>query len=165
MTHNTFNEDDEVFMRRALELAGQASQNSEVPVGAVCVLGSEIIGEGWNQPISTCDPSAHAEIQALRAAALHTQNYRLPETTLYVTIEPCCMCLGALVHARVKRVVFGAKEPKAGVAVSNLGLLDDAIFNHELEIEGGLLEEECASLISKFFAERRKFKAQLKAQK
>ena len=146
---------DEVFMRRAIALAQQAALLGEVPVGAVVVQNSEIIGEGYNQPISGCDPTAHAEIIALRAAAKNVSNYRLPGSTLYVTIEPCTMCAGALVHARVARVVYGTVEPKSGVAKSNIALFDAPYFNHRVCCEGGVLQEECAAMMSDFFRSRR----------
>jgi tRNA(adenine34) deaminase len=147
--------EDQTYMRRALALAAQAAAAGEVPVGAVLVRDGEVIGEGWNRPISDCDPSAHAEIVALRAAAQRVGNYRLPGSTLYVTIEPCTMCAGALVHARVARVVYGAPEPKAGVAASNLQLFAAPHFNHRIACEGGLLQADCAALISDFFRARR----------
>ncbi|HQQ62332.1 MAG TPA: tRNA adenosine(34) deaminase TadA [Pseudomonadales bacterium] len=146
---------DELFMRRALELALAAQQRGEVPVGAVVVRDGEIIGEGFNQPISSCDPTAHAEVVALRDAASRIGNYRLPGATLYVTIEPCTMCAGALVHARVQRVVYGTPETKSGVAVSHIGLFDAAHFNHRIICEGGVLEQECAALMREFFKSRR----------
>lgn len=149
---------DEDFMREALRLAQCSAERNEVPVGAVVVLDGEIIGRGNNGPIERCDPSAHAEIVALRAAAAHMANYRLPNTTLYVTIEPCAMCLGAIVHARVARLVFGAREPKAGVARSNVQLLESGIFNHTFEIDEGLLGKESAALMSGFFQRRREIK-------
>lgn len=142
-------------MRRAIALAQQAAAEGEVPVGAVVVLDGEVIGEGYNRPISTYDPTAHAEIVALRDAAARVGNYRLPDSTLYVTIEPCTMCAGALVHARVARVVYGTLEPKAGVAVSNLALFEAPHFNHSVSCEGGLLQAECAALMSDFFRGRR----------
>jgi len=145
--------DDQAFMRKAIALAEGAAANAEVPVGAVLVREDQIIGEGANATISACDPSGHAEIVALRSAAKAEGNYRLPGTTLYVTIEPCAMCLG---------VVFGAKEPKAGVLVSNRGLLDDNCLNHSFEVTEGVLEEECSELMSSFFKERRALKARLK---
>jgi tRNA(adenine34) deaminase len=147
--------DDEIFMRRALELAAEAAMAGEVPVGAVLVRDGSIIGEGWNSPISRCDPTAHAEVLALRDAALRVGNYRLPGSTLYVTIEPCTMCAGALVHARVARVVYGAAEPKAGVAASNLMLFDAPHFNHRVSFERGVLQTECSVLMSEFFRARR----------
>ncbi len=147
---------DEVFMGHALELARKAEAEGEVPVGAVVVLGDAIIGEGWNRPISTNDPTAHAEIMALRAASLHQANYRLPGSTLYVTLEPCPMCASAIIHARVGRVVFGAYDPKGGAAGSKFSLLPpDDRFNHRLECGGGLLEQECGDLLRGFFRSRR----------
>ena len=134
---------DELFMRRALELARQAQAENEVPVGAVVALDGKIVGEGWNRPISANDPTAHAEIQALRAAAGAMKNYRLPGATLYVTLEPCEMCLGAMFHARIARVVFGATDPKKKVLKSRVA------------VEGGVLADECGSLLSGFFAARR----------
>ena len=147
--------EDEVFMRRAIGLAQQAALLGEVPVGAVVVQNGEVIGEGYNQPISGCDPTAHAEIIALRDAAKKNGNYRLPNSTLYVTIEPCTMCAGALVHARVARVVYGTTEPKSGVAKSNLALFEAPHFNHRVCCEGGVLQEECATMMSDFFRLRR----------
>lgn len=146
---------DEQFMRRALQLAQRAAATGEVPVGAVLVRDGAVIGEGYNRPISSCDPTAHAEIVALRDAAAREGNYRLPGTTLYVTIEPCTMCAGALVHARVARVVYGAAEPKAGVASSHLQLFAAAHFNHRVDCAGGVLPAECSALISDFFRRRR----------
>jgi tRNA(adenine34) deaminase len=134
---------DEDFMRRALELARRAGEEGEVPVGCVVVLEDKILGEGWNRPISACDPTAHAEIQALRAAAQAAKNYRLTGATLYVTLEPCDMCVGAMFHARVARVVFGAKDPKK------------LVLKNQVEISGGVLAEECGSILSKFFAGKR----------
>ena len=134
---------DEHFMRRALELARRAQAENEVPVGAVVVLDGKIVGEGWNRPISANDPTAHAEIQALRAAAVAQKNYRLPGATLYVTLEPCEMCLGAMFHARIARAVFGAADPKKKVMKS------------QTVVEGGVLAGECGSLLSGFFAARR----------
>jgi tRNA(adenine34) deaminase len=134
---------DEVFMRRALELAHRAAQEGEVPVGAVVVLDGEVIGEGWNRPIAACDPTAHAEVQALREAASAAGNYRLTGSTLYVTLEPCDMCLGAMFHARVARVVFGATDPKK------------LVLKSQVTAEGGVLAEECGALLSAFFAAKR----------
>ena len=142
-------------MQRALALAERAEAAGDVPVGAVLVRGGEVIGEGWNQPIAGCDPTAHAEIMALRDAARRAGNYRLPDTTLYVTIEPCAMCAGALVHARVARVVYGAREPKAGAVVSQATLLDAPYLNHRVSHEGGLCEAECAAVMSDFFRRKR----------
>ena len=144
------------WMRRALELAQLASALGEVPVGAVIVRDGVIIGEGYNQPISTHDPSAHAEIIALRDAGKNTENYRLPGSTMFVTIEPCTMCVGALIHARVDTVVFGAREPKAGVLVSNLQLHEEGHFNHQLKFVEGVLAEDCSALMRDFFLTRRK---------
>jgi tRNA(adenine34) deaminase len=134
---------DEEFMRRALELARRAQAEGEVPVGSVLVVENEILGEGWNRPISGCDPTAHAEIQAMRAAALKLKNYRLTGATLYVTLEPCDMCIGAMFHARVARVVFGATDPKK------------LVLKNQVKTEGGLLAQECGALLSSFFASRR----------
>ena len=146
---------DNEFMQRALSLARQAELLGEVPVGAVLVLNGEIIAEGWNQPIATHDPTAHAEITVLRKAAASLQNYRLIDTTLYVTLEPCAMCLGAIVHARVARVVFGAPDPKTGALGGAYSLLDAAHHNHYPEIEGEVLAEECSQMLSAFFKSRR----------
>jgi tRNA(adenine34) deaminase len=131
------------YMRRALELARRAQAEGEVPIGAIVVLQDEVIGEGWNRPIAANDPTAHAEIQALRSAALSRKNYRLTGATLYVTLEPCDMCVGAMFHARIARAVFGATDPKKPVLKNNLRL------------EGGLLADECGALLSGFFAARR----------
>ena len=148
---------DEHWMTLALAMAQKAYMGGEVPVGAVVVAGEELLGEGCNAPIGDCDPSAHAEIKALRAAALKRNNYRLPGTTLYVTIEPCTMCLGAIIHARVERLVFGALEPKAGVLQSQAQLASQMnFFNHQLAWTGGVLEEPCSELMRQFFRERRK---------
>ena len=143
------------WMHRALELAGKAASIGEVPVGAVLVYEERVVGEGWNQPITRRDPSAHAEIMALRAAAQQLDNYRLPHTTLYVTLEPCTMCFGALVHARVERLVFGATEPKAGVICSQAHLAEAGFFNHKVACCGGVLAEECSQMLSAFFKQRR----------
>ena len=142
-------------MRRAIELAQRASEEGEVPVGAVVVEGAEIIGEGWNRPISAADPSAHAEIQAMRAAASAKRNYRLLDSTLYVTLEPCAMCVGAMFHARIRRVVFGAADPKTGAAGSVIDLFGAQQLNHHATVEGGLLADECGALLRRFFAARR----------
>lgn len=146
---------DEYFMRHALELAGQAFQHGEVPVGAIVVIHEEVIGEGANAPIALNDPTAHAEIMALRDAATRSSNYRLPDCTLYVTIEPCTMCVGAMVHARIARVVFGAKEPKAGVLGSNGCILEQGYWNHRMAWVGGVLAEEAGQLMRAFFRSRR----------
>jgi tRNA(adenine34) deaminase len=142
-------------MHQALALARRAAAAGEVPVGAVLVMGDEALGEGWNQPISACDPTAHAEIVALRAAAARIGNYRLPGSTLYVTLEPCPMCAGALVHARVARVVFGAADPRAGAAGTVFDLLRSAALNHRADVVGGILAEECGVLLREFFRARR----------
>jgi tRNA(adenine34) deaminase len=130
-------------MRRALELARRAQEEGEVPIGALVVLHGEVLGEGWNQPIAAHDPTAHAEIQALRAAARKLGNYRLTGATLYVTLEPCDMCVGAMFHARVARTVYGAKDPKK------------LVLKNQVALEGGVLAEECGSVLSKFFAAKR----------
>ncbi len=149
-------EADEAWMRRALALAEQGAAAGEVPVGAVIVRDGELIGEGFNRPIGSCDPTAHAEVVALRDASARAGNYRLPGATLYVTIEPCAMCAGALVHARIGRLVYGAPEPKAGAVCSHLSLLDGEQLNHRVNYQGGVLEEECRAQIKAFFAARRK---------
>ena len=143
------------FMGRALELAASAADQGEVPVGAVLTLHGEIIGEGANQLISTADPTAHAEIVALRDAAQRQNNYRLPGSTLYVTLEPCTMCVGAMVHARIARLVFGAREPRAGVVCSRAQDLDRDFYNHRVAWEEGLRAEESAALLQAFFRARR----------
>ena len=134
---------DEPFMRRALELAGRAAQEGEVPVGAVLVLEGEIVGEGWNRPIAAADPTAHAEVQALRAAAAKLKNYRLTGATLYVTLEPCDMCVGAMFHARIARAVYGATDPKK------------LVLKNKVALEGGVLAQECGAVLTQFFASRR----------
>ena len=142
-------------MRRALELARHAEEAGEVPVGALVVLNGEIVGEGWNQPIVAHDPTAHAEIVALRAAAVRTKNYRIPEAALYVTLEPCAMCAGAMVHARIARVVYGAADPKSGAAGSVFNLLESSALNHRAQVTRGVLAEECGEMLRKFFEARR----------
>jgi len=146
---------DEAFMRQALELARRAQDEGEVPVGAVVVLEERVIGEGWNRPISASDPSAHAEIQAMRAAASARKNYRLVGATLYVTLEPCAMCVGAMFHARIRRVVFGAADPKTGAAGSVIDLFSQNKINHHALVQGGVLAAECGLVLSDFFASRR----------
>jgi tRNA(adenine34) deaminase len=148
-------EDHKRWMQRALELADRAAAQDEVPVGALVVRDGEILGEGWNQVVSARDPSAHAEIVALRAAASRVENYRLPGATLYVTLEPCTMCAGAMVHARIQQLVFAALEPKAGVVCSRCTLLDEPRFNHRVEWEGGVLAEESTARLQAFFKARR----------
>ena len=144
------------WMERALEQAQIASELGEVPIGAVLVANGAIIGAGFNQPISSHDASAHAEICALRQASQARQNYRLPDTTLYVTIEPCTMCVGAMVHARIKSLVFGAREPRAGAVVSQQQLLDAQFYNHKVSYVEGVLSDRCAALIQDFFQSKRK---------
>jgi tRNA(adenine34) deaminase len=146
---------DTHWMRRALELAQWAAREGEVPVGALLVKDGALIAEGWNRPIGRHDPSAHAEIQALRAAGQALANYRLPGTTLYVTLEPCPMCAGAIVHARVGRVVFAAPDPRTGAAGSVYNLLQSNELNHRCEVQGGVLAEESAALLRHFFRARR----------
>ena len=143
-------------MQRALELAWQGRESGEVPVGAVVVLDGAIVGEGFNQPIGAQDPTAHAEIVALRQAARCIGNYRLTGATLYVTIEPCQMCVGAMIHARIGRLVYGAPEPKAGAIESAMRAHEHPSLNHRLEVSGRVLEEDCRSLMQSFFADRRK---------
>jgi tRNA(adenine34) deaminase len=147
--------EDERFMRAALDLARRARERGEVPVGAVVVLDDAIVGEGFNQPIAAHDPTAHAEIVALRDGARRIRNYRLTGATLYVTIEPCQMCVGALVHARVARIVYGACEPKAGAIESAMRAHEHPSLNHRLVAVGGVLEDECREVIQGFFEERR----------
>ncbi|MGX5218524.1 tRNA adenosine(34) deaminase TadA [Pseudomonas segetis] len=146
---------DQHFMQEALLLAGQGAALGEVPVGAVLVQDGKIIGRGFNCPISTHDPSAHAEMVAIRDAARQLANYRLPGSTLYVTLEPCSMCAGLIVHSRIERVVFGATEPKAGVAQSRGEFFSQAFLNHRVLIEGGVLALECSEMLSAFFKARR----------
>jgi len=147
------------WMQQALRLAQTAADCGEVPVGAVLVSADgesgEILGTGSNAPIQDCDPTAHAEIKALRAAATNAKNYRVPGSTLYVTIEPCTMCFGAMIHARIKRLVFAAREPKAGVISSNLNLHKSSIYNHEIVIVESVLEEPARELMQAFFRARR----------
>jgi len=151
----SWSSEDEQFMHAALAEAKVAGQADEVPVGAVVVRNGEIIGRGLNRPVQDSDPTAHAEIVAIRAAAASEKNYRLNDTTLYVTLEPCPMCVGAMLHARIGRLVFGAYDPKAGAAGSVLDLSDDRRLNHRLEVNGGLLADKCSGLLQKFFAARR----------
>jgi tRNA(adenine34) deaminase len=146
---------DEAFMREALGLAAEAARAGEVPVGAVVVREGRVIGRGYNRPISGSDPTAHAEIVALRDAAAREKNYRLVDCELYVTLEPCAMCVGAMVHARIARVVYGTRDPKTGACGSIVDLPALATFNHHGRYEGGLLAEECGRLLKDFFAQRR----------
>lgn len=148
-------ERDETFMREALALAREAGSVDEVPVGAVVVLDGQIVGRGFNQPIGRHDPTAHAEVMALRDAAKNVANYRLPGCELYVTLEPCAMCSGAIFHARIARVVYGARDLKTGVAGSVFDLYAEERLNHHASIEGGVLAQECGELLSAFFAARR----------
>ena len=146
---------DKRWMRHALTQAKRAAERNEVPVGAVVVLGDEVIGEGYNQPLGTHDPTAHAEIVALRDAARHLENYRLGGTTLYVTLEPCLMCAGAILQARIERVVFGAFDEKAGAVGSTANLLQSPLANHQCRVTAGVLGDECAELLERFFVELR----------
>ncbi len=145
----------ESWMKRALNLAQQAADAGEVPVGALIVKGDEVIGEGFNKPITSNDPTAHAEIIALREAASNQNNYRLPGTTLFVTIEPCTMCVGALIHGRIDTVVFGAREPRAGALLSKMQLHLQDHYNHKMNVVEGVLENECSALMRNFFKARR----------
>lgn len=146
---------DEHWMRQAILLAEKAAENDEVPVGAIVVQDNQVIGQGFNQPIGLHDPTAHAEVQALRNAAQNVANYRLVNAALYVTLEPCAMCAGAIVHSRISRLVFGATEPKAGAVVSQTQQLDGAHLNHRVVYQGGVCAEECSQIVSHFFARRR----------
>lgn len=148
-------DDDAGWMRQGLLLAKRAREAGEVPVGAVLVRDGEVLGEGWNCPIARSDPSAHAEVMALRAAASRVGNYRLPGATLYVTLEPCVMCAGAILHARLARVVFGALDPKGGAAGSVFAVLGTERLNHRVEVQGGFLGEACAEVLQLFFQSRR----------
>ena len=146
---------DDHFMKRALELAQQAADRGEVPVGAVVVRNGKIIGQGHNQPIASHDPTAHAEIMAMRDASKNLSNYRLTGCDIYVTIEPCTMCVGAMVHARIRQIFFGALEPRAGALTSQLQLMKDAHFNHSILWEGGILADQCATVLRDFFRQKR----------
>ena len=146
---------DRQFMQQALDQAKLAALAGEVPVGAVLVRDGQVISTGFNQPITNSDPSAHAEMMALRSAAQDESNYRLPGTTLYVTLEPCTMCAGAMLHARVDRVVFGATDPKTGAAGSVLNVFSEKQINHQTQVEGGIMGEECGQILRDFFKERR----------
>lgn len=152
----TKTEQDIKWMQHAIQLAKHAESIDEVPVGAVIVKNNEIVAEGWNQPITGNDPTAHAEVVALRAAAEALSNYRLVDTTMYVTLEPCTMCAGALIHARVSRVVFGATDPRTGAAGSVFDILTTKKLNHVIDVEQGVLEHECAQLLKDFFKNKRK---------
>ncbi|MGF1739520.1 tRNA adenosine(34) deaminase TadA [Vibrio profundum] len=159
---SNFSDSDKQFMQRAMALAANAEQAGEVPVGAVLVKDGEVLAEGWNQSIGSHDATAHAEIGVLRSAGQALENYRLLGTTLYVTLEPCPMCAGAILHSRVNRVVFGAYDPKAGAAGSVLDLFDSQAAYHYADVTGGVLEEECRSQLQAFFKRRRK---EIKAKK
>lgn len=145
----------EKWMQRAFELAQEAQAHDEVPVGAIIVYQDKIIGEGWNQPILSNDPTAHAEIMALRDAGNYIGNYRLPDATMYVTLEPCAMCAGAIVHARLAKLVYAVDDPKTGACGSVFNLLQTDELNHRVEIEKGMLADECRSLIQEFFKQKR----------
>ncbi|NOH30064.1 tRNA adenosine(34) deaminase TadA [Vibrio mediterranei] len=160
-----FNDEDRRFMQRAMELANHAESEGEVPVGAVLVRGGEIIAEGWNQSIGNHDATAHAEMQVIRKAGQSLENYRLLDTTLYVTLEPCPMCAGALLHSRVKRIVFGAPDLKAGAAGTVLNLFESQASYHYADVESGLLEAECRHQLQAFFKRRRKEIKQKKQEK
>lgn len=149
------NQDDQLWMGRALALAEQAARCGEVPVGALVVRDEVVLGEGYNRPILATDPTGHAEINALRDAAARQGNYRLPGATLYVTIEPCTMCFGALIHARIARLVYGAAEPRAGVCESRLNLPEQRFYNHRIEVIGGIEAAAAADLMRRFFRTRR----------
>lgn len=153
---------DEYWMRQALNLAMRAQEEGEVPVGALLVLDNQVIGEGWNRPIGRHDPTAHAEIMALRQGGAVLQNYRLLNATLYVTLEPCVMCAGAMIHSRIRRLVYGATDEKTGAAGSLVDILRHPGMNHQIEIVSGVLAEECAATISNFFRLRREQKKALK---
>lgn len=162
---NTEAHNDEFFMRRAMELAMQAEAIDEIPVGAVVVCDDKIIGEGYNQSITLNDPSAHAEMIAIRQAGEKLDNYRLVDCTLYVTLEPCPMCAGLLVHSRISRLVYAANDEKTGAAGSVMNLCQHHQLNHQVEIESGLLADECSNMLSNFFKRRRAEKKEAKRQK
>lgn len=150
-----FSERDHFWMEHAIQLAQTAANEQEVPVGAVLVINDQLIAEGWNKSIQACDPTAHAEVVALRAAGSILNNYRLIDATLYVTLEPCVMCVGALVHARINRVVYGAYDPKSGAVKSAFQLSESHGFNHRIQYQGGLMAECCGHLLSHFFKMKR----------
>ncbi len=147
---------DEAWMQHAVRLAQRAEQQGEVPVGAVLVANDQCLAEGWNSPIKSHDPTAHAEITAIRKAGQVVENYRLIDSTLYVTLEPCVMCMGAIVHARIKRLVFGAYDPKRGAVCHALNLSNADFLNHRIDWQGGVLESDCAELLTDFFKAKRK---------
>lgn len=153
-----FSEEDSHFMRRAIELANLADSHNEIPVGAVVVCNGEIVGEGFNQSIMNNDPSAHAEMMAIRDAGKNLQNYRLLDCTLYVTLEPCPMCAGLLVHSRINRLIFSSKDLKTGAAGSAFSLLNHEKHNHQVQVKSGLLATECSDMLSAFFKRRREEK-------
>ena len=155
---------DQEWMARAIELAAKAASENEIPVGAIVVLNDEIIGEGYNAPIFLCDPTAHAEIQAIRMACKNMNNYRLPGATLYVTLEPCSMCAGAMVHARIDRVIYAATEPKSGIVESQGQFFEAPFLNHKVRVESGVLAEVASSQLTQFFQYRREQKKKLKEQ-
>lgn len=154
--------DDEAWMRHAIRLAQRAEEAGEVPIGALLVKNNQLIAEGWNRPISHCDPTAHAEIIAIRKAGQVLNNYRLIDTTLYVTLEPCVMCMGAIAHGRIQRLVFGAYDPKRGAVCHALNLSDADFLNHTVNWQGGVLETETSALLSDFFRAKRLLKSQRK---
>lgn len=158
LIQSEYSDEDYHYMQRCFQLAEKAASLGEVPIGAVIVLDNKIIGEGFNQPIGLHDPTAHAEIQAIRAASSSVGNYRLPETSLYVNIEPCSMCAGAIIHARIKRLIFGAQESKAGAVISKSNLLDSEYINHRVIYSSGCMSEESSQLMKQFFRSRRKNK-------
>ena len=162
MTTPVFSDADRAWMQAALELARRAEADGEVPVGAVVVRDGVLLGEGWNRNIGRQDPSAHAEIMALRAAGRATANHRLPGCDLYVTLEPCAMCVGAAIHARLRRIVFAAGDPKTGALGGSYDLQEVDAHNHRLEVAGGLLEEAAATMLREFFASRRPDRGQSK---
>ena len=147
---------DEQWMKIAIDEAHLAMDENEIPIGAVLVKNNKLIAKAYNRPIINSDPTAHAEIEVLRKAGKKLMNYRLPKTTLYVTLEPCAMCLGAMIHARIERVVFGASDPKSGVCGSTIDLSSESIFNHQISASGGVLEHECKDILQSFFKLRRK---------
>ena len=153
---DNIDEVDHRWMGRALELARQAVAAGEVPVGAVLVQNGTLLGEGWNRPIATHDPTAHAEIVALREAGQRVGNYRLLDTTLYVSLEPCLMCIGAIIHARIARLIFGAYDLKSGAAGSVFSILQSGRTNHEIAVQGGVRENKCADVLRSFFSSRRR---------
>ena len=158
------NEQDEFWMRHAIKLAAKAEQQGEIPVGAVLVKGNQIVGEGWNQSITLHDPSAHAEIMAIRQAGNNNQNYRLVDCSLYVTLEPCTMCAGLLIHSRIQRLVYGAADYKTGAVGSLYDLLADPRANHKVEVKGGVLAQLCSENLSAFFKQRRQQKKLIKQE-